>query len=589
MVARFLSSPAMQCQRIADAVVRGSMLVLLSLSAACSDGERAATGDTPWFSEEAVLRGIDFRHQSGQSGSAGPLLFPDIMGAGAALVDVDGDGDLDVYLVQGGLLSERGAADKTGPANQLYFNQGGGRFVAALDPGAAADRGYGMGVTAGDYDNDGDVDLYVTNVGPNVLLRNDGKGHFEDVSAAAGVDHPGFGTAAAFLDLDRDGDLDLFVVNYVDWERSMERDCFHGGVRTYCPPTNYAAPGMDVLYRNNGDGSYTDITSAAGIDLAYGDHGGNSRASRPGLGLIGADFNQDGLIDLFVANDLMVDQLWINLGDLRFQDQATLWGCNVDEHGIAKAGMGVAAADVDNDGDVDLLVVNNMSQTDSFFRNQGSYFVDVTSIVGLGASSRRNTRFGVVLADFDNDGRLDLYHANGGIAAIQTTDGDPYSQPNVLYQHTADGRFVEVRPDGGVESPLVHTSRGLAYGDVDDDGGIDLLVVNRDGPPYLLMNQVASRGNWLRFRVVSREGRDAHGATVSLTAGEHRLNRDVQTAGSYLASNDPRVHFGLGGETRALDVAVRWPTGELELFGDFDVGSTFELHQGAGREVAGQL
>ena len=250
--------------------------------------------------------------------------------------------------------------------------------------------------------------------------------------------------------------------------------------------------------------------------------------------------------------------------------------------------MGVAAADIDDDADVDLLVVNSMGQTDSLFRNQGSYFVDVTSVVGLGASSRRNTRFGVVLADFDNDGRLDLYHANGGIAALQTTEGDPYGQPNVLYQHGADGRFTEVRPEGGVATPLVHTSRGLAYGDVDDDGGIDLLVVNRDAAPYLLMNHVASRGNWLRFRVVTREGRDALGATVSLVAGERQLNRDVQTAGSYLASNDPRVHFGLGGETRALDVAVRWPTGELERFGDFVAGKTFELRQGAGRDDAVQ-
>lgn len=559
--------------------VRAVALMALYLVTACSDGERAE----PWFSEEAVSRGIDFRHQSGQGGGDSPLLFPDIMGSGAALVDVDGDGDLDVYLVQSGFLSEAGSqAGDTGPANRLYINQGDGRFVPAQDPGAAADRGYGMGVTAGDYDNDGDVDLYVTNVGPNVLLRNDGNGRFEDVSAAAGVDHPGFGTAAAFVDLDRDGDLDLFLVNYIDWDLSIERDCFHGGVRTYCLPANYAAPGMDVLYRNDGDGSFTDVTEAAGIDLAYGNYAGNYRASRPGLGVIGADFNKDGLIDLFVANDLMANQLWINRGDLRFQDQATLWGCDVDEHGIAKAGMGVAAADIDDDADVDLLVVNNIMQSDSFFRNEGGYFVDTTSAVGLGASSRRNTRFGVALVDFDNDGRLDLYHANGAIANFQPVEGDPYVQPNVLYRHSADGRFVEVRPEGGVSAPLVHTSRGLAYGDVDDDGGIDLLIVNRDSRPYLLMNKVASRGNWVRFRVVSREGRDAHGATVSLLAGERRLERDVQTAGSYLASNDPRVHFGLGGETRAVDVTVRWPTGELERFGDFEGGRTIELHQGAG-------
>jgi hypothetical protein len=564
--------------RDTPARLRALALAFIVATAGCS------TGSEP-FSEEAEARGIEFRHRSSE-GTEERLLFPDIMGSGVALADLDGDGDLDAYLVQSGTLVESHPKDRTdGPANELYFNRGDGYFEKDLEAGAAADRGYGMGVAAGDYDNDGDVDLYVTNVGPNVLLRNDGGGHFEDATGVAGVGHGGFGTSAAFVDLDVDGDLDLFVANYVDWTLDAEQDCFQGGVRTYCLPTNYASSGMDTLYRNNGDGTFTDVTEEAGLTLAYGKHGQNFRSSRPALGVVSADFNRDGLPDVFVANDLMEDQLWINQGSLEFIDEAHLWGCDLDEHGIAKAGMGVAAADIDDDADVDLLVVNNIQQTDSFFRNEGSYFIDATATLGLGASSRRFTRFGVTLQDFDNDGRLDLYHANGAVAAFGRTDGDPYAQPNVLYRRQANGRFVELSPQGGVADPLVHTSRGLAYGDVDDDGGMDLLVVNRDAPPYLLMNRYPNRGHWLRFRVLSKEGRDAHGATVSVQLGERQLHRDVRSAESYLSANDPRVHFGVAESLRSERVTVRWVTGEVEAFGAFDANSTYELRQGLGTMV----
>jgi hypothetical protein len=544
-------------------------------------GGAGDSSEPVWFVEQAAARGITFQHQSSGKGADGPLMFPDIVGGGVTLADIDGDGDLDAYLVQSGVLDETARADA--PANQLYFNRGDGTFELAAAPGPAADRGYGMSAAAGDYDNDGDVDLYVTNLGPNRLLRNNGQGQFEEVSAVAGVDHDGFGTAAAFVDLDRDGDLDLFLVNYVDWDPSIEKDCFMGGVRTYCLPTNYASPGMDVLYRNNGDGSFTDITRQAGIDLAYGRHAAQFRASRPGLGIVSADFNQDGLLDIFVANDLMVDQLWINQGDLRFEDQANLWGCDLDEHGIAKGGMGVGAGDIDGDADMDLLVVNAMSQTDSFYRNEGHYFTDITSMIGLGTLSRRYTRFGVALQDFDNDGLLDLYHANGAIATFEPRGDDPYAEPNVLYRLTSEGRFEVVGSSGGTATSLLHTSRGLAWGDVDNDGGLDLLIVNRDAAPYLLMNRVPARGGWIRFDVVNRHGRSDHGAVVSLVAGNSTLHRSVQVAASYLASNDPRVHFGLGESRQALEVRVAWVSGRVEWFGRFDAGQTVVLNEGTGK------
>jgi len=523
---------------------------------------------TPWFEEVTEKSGLRFVHRSGHGER---FLLPEIMGGGAALFDMDGDGDLDAYLVQSGSLV---APESSRPRNQLFRNRGDGAFEDVTAGSGAEGRGYGMGVTAGDYDNDGDVDLYVTNVGPNVLLRNDGGGRFTDVTARAGAGDPSWSTSAAFFDYDADGDLDLFVANYLHWSQASELACYSlTGLRDYCSPKNYDAPAPDTLYRNNGNGTFADVSVEAGLRTAVG----------TGLGVTVGDFDGNGKIDVFVANDGMMNQLWLNQGGGRFRDGALLLGCALDEDGKAKAGMGVDAADVDDDDDLDLMVVNLDGESDSFYRNHGRYFADETAAVGLRVASRPFTRFGMALLDFDNDGWLDLYEANGRVGLqSKLYSSDPFAEPNVLFRGTAAGRFVEVTPRGGTKELLVGTSRGAAFGDVNNDGAIDVLVVNRDGPAHLLLNRTADRGHFIRFRVLDEHRRDALGADVRLSVGSRRLRRAVRVAGSYLVANDPRVHVGLGSETRVGNVTVRWPDGKEETFGDFPVDQEFTLTRGKG-------
>ena len=501
------------------------------------------------------------------------------MGGGGALFDMDGDGDLDVLLVQSGSLS---APAGTPAGHRLYRNRGDGNFEDVSEAsGIAAIPGYGMGAATGDYDNDGDVDLYITGLGANVLLQNDSHGRFIDVTRTAAVAGSGWSTSATFADLDADGRLDLFVTRYLDWSRAVERECYSlTGVVDYCSPKNYDAPTSDLLFHNNGNGTFTDISRAAGLGAAVGN----------GLGVIADDVDGDGRLDLFVANDGTPNHLWINQGNARFAESALMSGVAIDQDGAPKAGMGVHAADVDDDGDNDLIVMNLDTESDSFFRNEGRFFADVTTNVGLRIASRRFTRFGTALLDFNNDGRLDLYEASGRVGLQSETFGpDPYAEPNLLFRGLPGGRFEEVELRGGTAQPLIATSRAAAFGDVDNDGGIDILVVNRDAAPYLLHNVVKGRGHWLMLRVLERQGRDALGASLSMSAGARTIRRDVRTGYSYLAANDPRVHVGLGDLIQVTAVTVRWLDGLRERFGPFEADRVVELRRGKGMPTTAQL
>ena len=525
------------------------LLASVLLIAGCANQQTDSDAIKTWFENVATESGITFVHSSG---AAGEFLLPEIMGGGVALLDVENDGDLDAYFVQSGTYLASTELKK----NELYLNNGSGNFSLQRNSGIE-DGSYGIGVTTGDFDSDGYVDVYVTNVGPNKLYRNNGDGTFADVTLEAGVEGSGFSTAAAFGDVNADGHLDLFFVNYVDWDLNVEKKCFdYGtGARNYCDPGNYARPSADFLFRNNGDGTFTDISLSSGITQ----HKGN------GLGLVATDLNGDGMLDFFVANDKTPNHMWINQGEFRFENQAFRQGTAMDDHGIAKAGMGVVARDVDQDGDPDLIVVNIQGETDSYFRNDGAYFTDATAKVGLTRFSRNFTRFGIALIDFDVDGRLDLYQANGRVNINPTAiTEDPYAEPNALFEGSSDPAFQFVDAGSVHSEELIHTSRGVAAGDITGDGLIDLIVVNRDAQPYVLKNQTDARGNWISATLLNSNGSPDLHARLQLETDLGRFSGEVQVGGSYLAASSPAVYITFPTAPVISTASVKWSDGVEE-------------------------
>jgi len=538
----------------------------------CSPGSEAGNGapekprEEAWFQEVSAQAGIDFQHVRARTIR---YWLPEIMSGGAAWLDYDNDGDLDLYLVQSSDLTGN-APDR--PGNQLYRNRGDGTFENVTAAAGVGDQNYGMGCAVGDYDGDGDFDLYVTNLELNVLYRNEGHGTFTDVTKTAGVGDDGWGASAAFADYDDDGKLDLFVVNYVDWSPAREIECYSGGnERDYCHPSNYNAPAVSVLYHNSGDGTFTNVTERAGIAQARGN----------GLGIVHGDFNQDGRMDFYVANDGMPNHLWINHGDGTFAERALVSGCAVNRQGVAEAGMGVMAFDLENDSDLDFFITHLRDETNILYTNQNGLFEDVTARTGLGAPSLPYTGFGTGFADFDHDGEQDVYVVNGRVGRAQTAlAADPFAEPNHLFRGLGQGRFKMFSPQDGTAQPLIENSRAAAFGDYDNDGDMDLLIVNNGGRARLLQNQASRIGRWIMFRILNRHGLDAAGAMVCITTSRGKQWRQVQTAYSYLSSNDPRVHFGLADAEAVDEVTVIWPGGKKKSFGRFNAGTVHVLREG---------
>ncbi len=565
-----------------------AVLCCMLLVSCGSDSKPDATGTAPssnskespkaapgpaWFEECASASGLDFVHVSGHEER---FVFPEIMTTGAALFDMDGDGDLDAYLVQGGHWSRKEGAP-TSPGNQLYANQGDGTFVNVTQGSGADDSGYGMGVATGDFDGDGDVDLYVSNLYGNVLLQNQGDGIFVDVTETSGVGGDVWSASAAFLDYDGDGLLDLFVTNYIYWDEDSALPCQDPprGL-TYCSPNSFKGPTPDTLYRNKGDGSFEDVSIACGLRASFGN----------GLGVLCADFDGDGSQEIFVANDGTPNKLWVFDAKGNVVDRGLIKGCAVDEQGRSKAGMGVAAADLDFDGDEDLLVVNLKGESDSLYRNDKGRFTDFTPRAGLSYLSQQRTRFGVTLRDFNHDGRIDLYQANGHVThPLKSATDDPFADDNHLLRGLPGMRFEEQLHLGGVDKPLVATSRALAVGDVDGDGDLDLLIHNKDLSVHLLRNVAPKVGHWVQFDVRNQAGAPALGAILSAKAGDRILRGQVRSAESYGSANDPKLHFGLGRQDRILGVQVTWPNGTQEAFGDLIGDRMHRLEQGQGQAL----
>ena len=562
-------------------------LAMLLLTVSCVDSE---IGEVPvaepelekpaQYREAAESVGILFRHDRG---ARGDFHLPEIMGSGAALFDYDSDGDLDVYLIQSGVLDPEEGPSKGGVAkeggdptsNRMFRNwlveKGVLEFEDVTDRSGLGDTGYGMGVAVGDIEGDGDLDLYVTNVGSNVLFRNNGDGTFSDITQSSGTDDPRWNVSASFFDYDLDQDLDLFVTAYVDFTPGP-LDCFHpSGARDYCSPKVYR-PIVDRLFENRG-GSFRDVTQSLGIGGTFG----------AGLGVACSDFNGDGWTDVFVANDGTPNQLWINQGGESFVDRGLISGTAYNAMAETEAGMGIAAGDFDQDGDDDLFLTHLIRETNTLYENDGTgSFLDVTTDYGLGSMSLRMTGFGTRWLDFDHDGDLDLFAGNGAVAAVESLLGQPFPfhQPNQLLRREASG-FRVLGPDSGVGS-VIETTRGAAFGDVDNDGDIDILLNNNSGPTRLLLNQTASSGHWIQFALKGRQNRHGVGARVVVTLENGRqLWRHVQSDGSYASASDLRVHFGVGKERVVRSVEIRWPSGKVSVLKHVEVDQILRVKEPA--------
>ena len=523
------------------------------------------------FTDITSSAGVQF-HQI--NGASRDKHLAETIGSGGLFFDYDDDGWIDVFLVDGGSLADPAIARQA--RHRLYRNRGNGTFDDVSGSSGIRHHGYGMGACAGDYDNDGRVDLYVTSVGPSTLYRNTGAGHFADVTRAARVGSPLWSTGCAFADLDKDGDLDLFVANYVSADAGRNPFCGNArlNARFYCHPLIFE-PLPSVLYRNDGNGTFTDVSRESGIGALRGN----------GLGVVVADYDDDSWPDIFVAHDSVPNVLFHRTGAWRYEDVALRAGVAVAIDGNARAGMGTDAADYDGDGLLDLVVTNLDFEMFSLFRGLGGrLFSYATPESGIGAATLPYVGFGVAFFDFDNDARVDVAFANGHMLdnPAQFRAGASHAQRKLLFRNTGSRRFTDVTRSAGSGFALEKVGRGLAYGDIDNDGDQDLLVTNNGQTADLLRND-GPGGHALVVRLIgTQSNRAGIGARLRLTAGGRTQVREVKAGSSYLGQNDVRQHFGLGADTRAERLEVRWPSGRIDVVRNLQVDSIISVREGTG-------
>ena len=529
------------------------------------------------FTDVTAALGLRFQYVSSHTLKH---YLPETMGAGVALFDYDNDGRLDIFLVNGAPFTDpmpkRSIPQKTGPKywNRLFHQKQDGTFEDVTEKAGLQGVGYGIGVAVGDYDNDGFEDLYVTAYGGNKLYRNNGDGTFSDVTEKAGVGGSGWSTSAAWVDLDNDGLLDLVVLRYVQWDFS---DIWCGehkeGFRSYCHPDIFQ-PIAPLVYHNDGNGHFTEVSEKTGL-------------SKPGkgLGIAIADYDRDGHIDLFVANDSMVEFLYHNKGDGTFEEVGLLSQVAVDSDGRTYAGMGVDFADYNNDGWPDLIITDLANQRYALYLNNGdSSFTYASFSSGIARATMLHSGWGIRFLDYDNDGWKDLLVAQGhDLDTVELNYPNlHYREPMLLLRNTGK-EFVDVSADSG---PIFHQAwlgRGMAIGDIDNDGRLDAVVTSNDGPVYILHNETPTYNHWLTLKLVGhRSNRDAIGAAVKLVTASGTQFATVSTAGSYLSSSDKRVHFGLGTETSAQAFEIHWPSGAVEEFPVPEIDRILTIVEGKG-------
>jgi len=536
-----------------------------------ADVRLEAPPSTVQFTDVTAASGIADRSERWPDGTHA---LPEITGGGVALFDADGDGDLDILQI---CCPPPGRPDDPAP-NRLYAQQADGTFLDATVDSGLGDPGYGQGVAIGDADNDGDLDVYVTNFGPDAFYRNEGGGQFLEATAEAGFSGDHWSTSAAFVDFDRDGDLDLYVVHYVEFNPALL--CEVETSPDYCGPQNFK-PVLDALYRNDGTGTFTDVTREVGID-----------APGKGLGTVCADVTRDGFVDFYIANDGEANQLWVNDGQGRFSDEARLRGVALNIYGEAEASMGVALGDVNGDARPDLFMTHLTGETNTLYMSmESALFSDHSDASGTSANDLRFTGFGCGFFDYDNDGDLDLAIANGRVKRGPPVSGanlgpfwNAYAEGNLILENDGRGEWAAAGGPKNAFASQIEVGRGLAFGDFDQDGDVDLVLGNLHGPPRVFRNDSpAPESHWLLVRALVGK-RDAIGAEVTLTAGEKRFVRLVLPGYSYASSSDPRVHFGLGEIERIDAVEVNWADGSRESFDVDGVNRQITVQKGKGTQ-----